>query len=271
MADHQVVAEQQGVDERHVEITTLVRNKGFATIEELSQHFGVTVQTIRRDLNRLDKEGLLIRHHGGAAAQSSVENVSYSQRRVSYFDEKERIARLVASHIPENSSLFLNIGTTTEAVARALTDHKGLRVITNNINVATILSQNTDFQVFITGGRIRNRDGGILGQDTCVAIEQFRVDYGIIGISGIDLDGTMLDFDYDEVRAAQAIIRSARQTFLVTDHSKFSRRPMVRLGSLTEISAIYTDATPPKAVRSLMAANEVALHIATGDGTKKDI
>lgn len=262
MLEHQAGAEQQSVEERHDGITALVRNKGYITIEELSQYFRVTVQTIRRDLNKLHKEGRLIRYHGGAGASSSVENISYSQRKISYLNEKERIARLVASHIPENSSLFLNIGTTTEAVAKALVNHKGLKIITNNINVATILSQNTDFQVFITGGRIRNRDGGILGQDTCVAIEQFRVDFGIIGISGIDLDGTMLDFDYDEVRAAQAIIRSARQTFLVTDHSKFSRRPMVRLGSVAEISAIYTDAPPPKAIKTLMAENNVALHIA---------
>ncbi len=262
MSTEQLISDQQNAEERRQEIVALVRQKGFITIEMLARQFGVTVQTIRRDLNELSETGSLVRYRGGAGAPSSVENIDYSQRQITHYDEKERIARLVAQHIPANSSLFLNIGTTTEAVARALVNHKGLRIITNNINVAQILTRNTDFSVIITGGRIRNRDGGVLGQVSCEIIEQFRVDYGIIGISGIDSDGTLLDFDYDEVRAAQAIIRSARQTFLVTDHTKFSRRPMVRMGNLTEIQALYTDQPPPASVCSVLTSHEVALHIA---------
>ena len=261
MAEREPETEQQTVEERRYEIVTLVKQRGFMTIESLARQFNVTVQTIRRDLNELSAEGRLVRYRGGAGLPSSVENIDYNTRQITYFDEKERIARLVAEHVPAHSSLFLNIGTTTEAVARALVNHTGLRVITNNLNVAAILTQNTDFSVIITGGRIRNRDGGVLGQVSCDTIEQFRVDYGIIGISGIDADGTLLDFDYDEVRAAQAILRSARQTFLVTDHSKFSRRPMVRMGAITEISALFTDLQPPPAIRALLAAYDVKMYI----------
>jgi Transcriptional regulators of sugar metabolism len=255
-------ADLQNADDRRNQIDRWVRQKGFVTIDVLATHFGVTVQTIRRDLNQLDEEGRLIRYRGGAGPLSSVENIDYNTRQVTFFDEKERIARLVAAHIPERCSLFLNIGTTTEAVARALIFHKELRIITNNANIATILAQHTDFEIVITGGRIRNRDGGILGPTSRDMIEQFRVDFGIIGISGIDDDGTLLDFDVDEVYAAQAIIQASRKTFLVTDHSKFSRRPMVRMGSITDIDGLFTDSAPPQSIQTILNNHDIMLHVA---------
>ncbi|MDR1827463.1 MAG: DeoR/GlpR family DNA-binding transcription regulator [Methylobacteriaceae bacterium] len=262
MTTEQTSNDLQHGEERRNQIDQWVRQKGFVTIDTLARFFGVTVQTIRRDLNQLDSEGKLIRYRGGAGALSSVENIDYNTRQITFFDEKERIAQLVVQHIPEHCSICLNIGTTTEAVARALIHHKGLRVITNNANIATILAQNTDFDIIITGGRIRNRDGGVLGPTSHAMIEQFRVDFGIIGISGIDEDGTLLDFDTDEVWAAQAIIHSSRKTFLVTDHSKFSRRPMVRMGSIGDIHALFTDAQPPDSVVAVLKEHGVQLFLA---------
>src|SRR3546814_18855338 len=95
--------------------------------------------------------GLLRRYHGGAGLPSSVENLAYQTRQVLHQEEKARIARVLAAEIPDNASLFINIGTTTEQVANALVDHKGLRVITNNLNVANILGGKPDFEVIVTG------------------------------------------------------------------------------------------------------------------------
>jgi DeoR family glycerol-3-phosphate regulon repressor len=92
-------------------------------------------------------------------------------------------------------------------------------------------------------------------------IGEFRVDYGIIGISGIDEQGTLLDFDYDEVRAARAIIRNSRATYLLADHTKFTRHPMVRMGSLSEVSALFTDTAPPPQIRDRLIAGGVAIHV----------
>ena len=147
----------------------------------------------------------------------------------------------MAAHIPDHASLFINIGTTTEEIAKQLLHHVGLRVITNNLNVAAILSGKGDFQVTVAGGVVRARDRGIVGEATIDLIRQFRVDFGVIGISGIDLDGTLLDFDYQEVRVAQAIIDNSRQVFLAADHSKFGRNAMVRLGGLEDVDALFTD------------------------------
>jgi DeoR family glycerol-3-phosphate regulon repressor len=250
------------LQERQAQIQQLVQAKGFVTIESLAREFGVTPQTIRRDINTLSKRGMLNRYHGGAGIGSSTENVAYNERKVLCFNEKQKIARLVARQIPDQASLFINIGTTTEAVAQALCHHHRLRVITNNLNVATILSANTDFEVIVAGGLVRHRDCGIIGEATIDFIQQFRVDYGIIGISGIDIDGTLLDFDYREVRAARAIIDNSRSVFLAADHTKLGRNAMVRLGSIEEIDALFTDKQPPAALVEVMNSADVQLYVA---------
>jgi DeoR family transcriptional regulator, glycerol-3-phosphate regulon repressor len=244
---------------RHAKIQDLVQAKGFVTIDFLAREFGVTPQTIRRDINTLSRHGIIHRYHGGAGIGSSTENVAYNQRKMLCFKEKQKIARMVASQIPDHASLFINIGTTTEAIAQALFDHKRLRIITNNLNVASILSANENFEVIVAGGLVRQRDGGIIGEATIDFIHQFKVDYGIIGISGIDSDGTLLDFDYREVRAARAIIDNSRKVFLAADHTKFGRNAMVRLGSIVEIDAVFTDQQPPAALKEIMAHADVQL------------
>ncbi len=248
--------------ERQAKIQQMVKAEGFVTIERLAREFGVTPQTIRRDINTLSDAGMINRYHGGAGADSSIENVAYNERKVLCHREKKAIARMVAAQIPEHASLFINIGTTTEAIAQALCNHKRLRIITNNLNVAGILSANSNFEVIVAGGLVRHRDCGIIGEATIDFIEQFKVDYGIIGISGIDVDGTLLDFDYREVRAARAIIDNSRKVFLAADHTKFGRNAMVRLGSIEEVDALFTDKQPPSPLPEIMQEADVGLFVA---------
>ena len=257
-------------EQRRRAIVELVSRQGFAPIDALAQQLGVTPQTIRRDLNQLADAGTLQRFHGGAGLPSSVENLAYPARQVLCLEEKRRIARLAARHVPDHASLFINIGTTTEEVAKALLDHQGLSVITNNLNVASILAGKPDFHVIVAGGLVRSRDRGLVGEATLDLIRQFRVDIGIIGISGIDLDGALLDFDYREVRVAQAIIENSRRIFLTADHTKFGRNAMVRLGSIRQIHALFTDQAPPPALTRHLLEAGVDLHIAgAGDGSEQ--
>ena len=253
---------------RHQEILALARQKGYLSTEELTRAFKVTSQTIRRDINELCSRGLLRRYHGGAGLASSTENVAYSDRQVLNRDEKIRIAQLVAQQIPDNASLFINIGTTTEEVAKALREHKNLRVITNNLNVASSLCDVPNFEVIVAGGVVRT-DRGVIGESTIDFVRQFKVDYGIIGISGIDGDGTLLDFDYREVRVAQAIIENARQVILVADHTKFSCNPMVRLCHISEIDGMFTDRYPPENIHLELSKAGVEVHVSNPveDGT----
>ena len=251
---------QANLNLRHLEILDLAKRNGFLATEELSRLLKVTVQTIRRDINDLCEKGLLRRYHGGAGLSSSTENVDYSTRQVLNREAKSRIAKMAANFIPDNASLFINIGTTTEEVAKALRGHRKLRVITNNLNVAWVLCDNAEFEVIVAGGVVRG-DRGVIGESTIDFVRQFKVDYGVIGISGIDEDGSLLDFDYREVRVAQAIIENARRVLLVADHTKFSCNPMVRLGNISEIDAFFTDRQPPGSIREILDKSGVALNV----------
>lgn len=235
--------------ERHKGIVALVRERGFITIEELARHFCVTPQTIRRDINQLDEQNQLRRFHGGAGlTDNSTANIAYADRKIRMLEEKNRIAQAVACRIPNHASLFINIGTTTETIAKALLKHDGLTVITNNLHVASILSTRDDFRIILAGGLVRNRDGGIIGEATIDFMRQFKVDIGIIGISGIDNEGELLDFDYQEIRVSQAIVENSRSLYLAADHSKFGRNAMVRMGNIREATHLFTDKEPPSSI-----------------------
>ncbi len=239
-----------------------IRRVGYATVESLAEEFAVTPQTIRRDINMLCDQGLLERHHGGAGLPpSSIENIAYPARQVMNLTAKQRIAALVARHIPNHASLFINIGTTNEEVAKALRYHDALRVITNNLNVAFILSANPSIEVIVAGGVVRHRDRGITGEATIDFVSQFKVDFGVIGISGIESDGTLLDFDYHEVRVAQTIIRHSRRVFLVADHSKFNRNALVRMGDLGAIDALFTDQPVPEEMHAVFAEAKIDVFV----------
>lgn len=230
---------------RQSEILDLARAGGRVAVEALAARFGVTLQTIRRDLTELADAGRLERVHGGAVLKAGVANIGYAERRSLYAEAKAAIARACAAAVPDNSSLFLNIGTTTEAVARELLGHRNLTVVTNNLNVANILAEGESCDVIVAGGVLRRSDGGLVGDLTKEAIEAFKVDFAIIGTSALDEDGDLLDFDSQEVRVSRAIIARARRTFLVADHSKLMRAAPVRIASLSEIDAIFTDRPLP--------------------------
>ena len=199
------------------------------------------------------------------ADTSNIENLAYTQRQELHRAEKAQIARDVARHIPDQSSIFINLGTTTEAVAQALMQHKGLRVVTNNLNVASVMSAKRDFEVIVAGGIVRARDRGIVGEATIDLMRQFYLDFAVIGISGIDRKGALLDFDYREVRVAQAIIEQANKVFLAADHSKFGDRPVVRLGHISQIDALFTDRQPPDELARVIETNGVEVHLAGQD------
>lgn len=231
---------------RQPQILDIARIEGRVLVDDLAARMGVTVQTIRKDLSELADAGKLERVHGGAVLPSGTSNIAYERRRVLQGGAKAAIARAVAADIPAKASVFLNIGTTTEAVARELLSRPNLLVVTNNMNVADILLGNPDCEVILAGGRVRRSDRGLVGHLARSVIEQFRVDVAVIGCSAMDAGGDLLDFDLQEVEVSQAILRHSRSACLVADHTKFLRTAPVRIASLSEIETFYTDrALPP--------------------------
>lgn len=233
---------------RHRYLTDTATRDGKVRATAAADALGVAVQTIRRDIRQLCAAGLLERIHGGAVPPSGVSNIGYGDRRALGREVKQRIARRAAGLIPDNASLFLNIGTTTEAVAHALHAHRNLMVVTNNLNVANILAGNPTCDVVVAGGSLRRADGGLVGDLAALAIDRFKVDFAVIGTSAIDLSGDILDFDPEEVRVSQQVIKSARSTILVADSSKFTRKAPVKIASLAQMDYFVTDRIPSEAL-----------------------
>jgi len=255
------------ISDRQNDILAAARGQGRVLVDSLASSFAVTPQTIRRDLNKLCRRGLLARVHGGAMPANSVSNVGYEDRRHLFTAEKALIGAAAAAQIPENSSLVINIGTTTEQVARALYNHRDLVVITNNLNVVNILSGSPAKELILAGGVVRQSDGGIVGEAAVEFIRQFRVDCAVIGASSLDEDGAVLDYDYREVLVARAMIANARRTILVADHQKFERSAPVRICALTEIDMFVTDRPPSGRFMDTCAANDVEVVVADGAGS----
>lgn len=245
--------------DRHAQIVELARQQGQVSVDQLVARFGITAQTVRKDLNELCQRGTLKRTHGGAVFPSGIENVEYEARRSIAAEEKTAIGKATANLIPSNASLFINIGTTTEAVSQALLDHTGLMVITNNINVANRLRIYPNIEVVIAGGVVRGSDGGVVGEAAVDFIRQFKVDYAVIGASAIDADGALLDFDYREVKVAQAIIANARHVILVSDSTKFERTAPVRIAHLSQVHTFVTDVCTLDSVRAVCTEAGVRL------------
>jgi len=248
---------------RQVDLLQAVRSQGSVMLDDLATKLDVTLQTVRRDVQRLADDGLLTRFHGGVRVPSStVENIAHQQRETLNAEGKARIAHAVAREVPNDCSLILNIGTTTEAIAKELVHHTGLRVITNNLNVALIMSTNPQCEVIVAGGVLRGRDRGVVGEAAIDFISQFKVDIALIGISGIEADGSLRDYDLREVKVSQAIIAHAREVWLAADHSKFNRPAMITVARLPQIDRLFTDAPVPEPFPALMREAQVRCHVA---------
>ncbi|HKJ51979.1 MAG TPA: DeoR/GlpR family DNA-binding transcription regulator [Gammaproteobacteria bacterium] len=250
-------------------IMNYIREHGSVQVDHLSEHLQVTPQTIRRDLNQLYDLKLVQRVHGGAIVKDNVENLGYGARKILMAEEKIDIARRAAELVPDNSSLFINIGTTTERVAEYLSNRSGLLVITNNINVAAMLWPARGLEVMIASGSIRRSDGGIVGAGAEEFVSKFKLDYAVIGCSAIDEDGDFFDFDLREVRVTQAIMQNARAIILVTDSMKFERRAPIRIGNLSEVDTLVTDEGLPADAARYCRDNDVELVIVAHDDGRK--
>ena len=246
-------------EQRARAIVEVVRERGFQTIESLAGEFGVTPQTIRRDVNALNDEGLLRRRHGGVELPQQGENLAYPARQQLNPAAKRAIAQLVAQDIPARASLFIGIGTTPELCALALVHHPLLRVMTNNLNVVKRLAHNPDCELVVAGGRVRNLDLDVVAGEAHDFFSRFSVDIGIFGVGAVAPDGTLLDFSLDEVAMRESLMRHCRQRYLVVDHSKFERDATVRGGHITDATAVYSDRPLPPTIRAMLAAAGVRL------------
>ena len=255
--------------ERRSKIVKRIETRGFATIETLAQEFDVSAQTIRRDIIELDKQQLLQRFHGGAGLPRNSARLGYSEKKFAAIEEKQRIGVAAAALIPDGAAVFLDVGTTVEAVAQALAGRENLHIFTNSLVAAGALARSRFIKVIVTGGLLHGADGSLVGGDVNAAISKFKFDIAVIACSGFDDDGAAMDFDVQKIGVKNAAMDNARQTILVADGSKFIRTAFVRISALDDFTHIVTDTKPPAALKSAIDNAGVEIIVAGGVGATR--
>lgn len=230
--------------ERQQTILLWVRQAGHLEVELLAKRLEVTPQTIRRDINALCETGLLRRHYGGVSLPSASSNLPFASRQIINQSAKIQIAQRLAQLLPNGASVFLGIGTTVEFVARALANHQDLKILTNNLNVASLLCNSPSIEVTVAGGQLRHNDHDLVGEETTRFFRNFQVDYGIIGAGSLDVQHGLMDFDLREAMVSRAILGNARQRVLVADHSKWNRSAFAKVAEFTDLDVFITDSLP---------------------------
>ncbi|HXP97652.1 MAG TPA: DeoR/GlpR family DNA-binding transcription regulator [Telmatospirillum sp.] len=240
-----MTAKPETLSARQQRIVAWIEEQGYATLEALAHHLQVSMQTVRREVICLDASGHLQRFHGGAGRTDGRVRLGYGGKSALARDAKERIAMAAAAAITDGAAVFLDVGTTVEAIARALIARKDLRIITNSLNSARIFQDHPSCSTFVLGGTLRGPDGSLVGDLTTTTLQQFKADVAIIGCSAIEADGSVMDYDVDKIAVKRAAIAGARQSCLVADAAKFTRHAVTCIAALADFTALITDTPPP--------------------------
>ncbi|WDE97284.1 DeoR/GlpR family DNA-binding transcription regulator [Lentisphaera profundi] len=226
---------------RHQQMMSFLHEVGEAKVNELSQKFNVTEETIRRDLARLEKDGLLIRKHGGAVPQDVITNeLSFDQRKIQNIKEKTAIAELALKHIEAGDSIFLDGSTTTWQMARKMPDIP-LTIISDSIRVLVSLANHKNITLVSIGGVLCPATQTMLGPNAISSINNYYVDKYFFSCQGLDSEWGVSDNNYDVAAVKIAMLAQSKKHFLLLDNQKVHKRSLVLFASLKEVDHIITD------------------------------
>lgn len=250
---------------RRDKIMDLVVERGAVSVGALADMLGVSMQTIRRDIDELCEEEGLRRLHGRVELAEDRLNTPFDQRSDTNFAAKQAIGQAAARLIHDGASLFISIGSTPLAVARALRGRKELTVITNNLSAAMALSDEVSNRIIIPGGELRLPDRDMLGDEVVSFFGRYRAEFGIFGTAGVARDGRLLEFHSAEVKASERIRLNSRTSILVIDQSKFGRLAPALGPHVTEIDHVVLDRLPVGEFRHLAETLGDRLMLANGE------
>jgi DeoR/GlpR family transcriptional regulator of sugar metabolism len=239
--------------ERRRIILQLLDEYNTVSVADLVARFGVSEMTVRRDLDALEKQGVLQRVHGGAiSARSRGYEPPFLNRSLVHQEEKRRIAAKAATFVQDGDSLALDVGTTTLELARQLQARHNLTVITPSFRIAGVLAENPHSRVILTGGILRPGELSLIGRMAEDAFRHYFVDKLFLGVGGIDLDAGLTEYNIEDAQVKQAMIRSAREVIVLADASKFGRVAFAAVAALDNVTRIITDdSLPPDIVTAL--------------------
>jgi DeoR/GlpR family transcriptional regulator of sugar metabolism len=249
-------------DDRHQEMLQLLGEQGTLAISELAVRYEVSDMTIRRDLNQLAAQGLLVRTRGGAAASSSGSfEPPFALRERTRTAAKAQIAAAAAREIVEGQTVLLDGGTTGLAIADALAG-RNLTVCTLNIRIAQRLATDSSMRVMIPGGTIRPGEFSLVGPEAEAMLSRFRFDVYLMTASGVSVDAGVTEWNADDAAVKRAALTASRRTVLVADAGKFGAEAFVRVCPLSQVDLLVTDAGLAAADRKQVAASGTELVVA---------
>lgn len=228
--------------ERQTKILELLEQNGKVEVADLARRLAASEVTIRKDLKGLDSRGLLRKAHGGAVRAETVSaDPSLQIKAALHAEAKRRIGVAAAGLIVDGESIILDSGTTTQQVARHIKKRRGVKVITNALNVATELMGAEGVEVILLGGLLRQNSNSLVGQFAEEMLAQFFVDKLFLAVDAVDLEFGLSTPNLDESHVNQAMVSAARETILVADSSKFGKRSLSRIVPLSDVDKIITD------------------------------
>jgi DeoR/GlpR family transcriptional regulator of sugar metabolism len=237
--------------ERHNKIVERVLDKGQVTIADICTMFDISEMTARRDLNALDRKGLVRRVHGGAVTNLGRSyEPSFQTRTVKNQEAKIAIGLKAAELIYDGDSIALDVGTTTLEIVQGLRGKRNLTLVTSCLQIANKvvdqLSLDIDARLILTGGIIRPRELSMIGPIPEQVYQDFHVDKAFIGIGGISLEDGLTEYNIEDTQIKKVLIRSAREKIVVADGSKFGVTTFASVANLTEIDKVVTDRSAPE-------------------------
>jgi DeoR family transcriptional regulator, fructose operon transcriptional repressor len=249
---------------RHLELVELVRARGQMTVNELSSHFGVSGDTVRRDLDLLASQGLLKRTHGGAVAMDNLvhQDSPFMQRMSTRVPEKRRIARAASQLISDGETLLINGGSTTRLFAAELSSRRNLTIVTNNFTVPTTLAAECVRDVYVLGGQYKGDAQVTIGPVGFVSAGSITVDSAVIGIGGITVQEGLTTTVLEEASVILGMINAARRTIVLADASKLGHSTFAQIAPLERIGILVTDEEPPSELAQALKEARVELIIA---------
>ncbi len=253
--------------QRERDILDVLGETGSGRIIDLSRRLRVTEETIRRNVRRLEEQGLVTKVHGGVFLRGWEPEQSFAHRFAQNPGAKRRIAARVAGMIPNGASLFLDVGSTTAYVAQALRGHRELLVVTNSLPVAQMLVGGAENRVFLAGGELRAHDGGAFGAEALAFVRQFRVDFAILSAAAVDARAGFLLHDLREAEFSREIIRCAARSIVVADATKFGLDAPIRIAEPTAFDTLVTDRAPPSPIARMLEGAGITLVLAPADQT----
>lgn len=250
--------------ERRQVILERIRATSRVVVGELSAEFGVSEETIRRDLEWLEQEGVAMRTYGGAVLKHSDQAPPpYATRKNTNVEGKLAIARLLADMVQSGDTLMVDESSTAIFAVRAIRHLKELTLITNSLNILQEVSGQESWRIISTGGALKPDIMALVGPQALRTIASYHVRYAVLSARGVNTQLGVADSSDSVVQVKQAMMGAADQTILLADHRKFDRTGFVALSRLEEIDQLLTDREPSEEWKKRLADSEVRLHFRT--------